>query len=286
MSGSELYLSQRDLIERAITAVCRHHHLWGDDADDFAGVVRLHCVEDDYAVLRRFQGRSSLRTYLLAVITHCFQDYRNARWGKWRPSAEARRLGPLAVRLETLVVRDGLTLDEAHETLRTNFRATESRDDIERLAARFPSRHGRSFVSVEVLDACPSADGGAEAPLHSQEVGRAAREATVVLARTLSALPPEDQLILRMRFTDDCSIADIGRALHLDQKPLYRRVERLLGELRASLEAQGLGGEAVADLFAEGGFDRLAAEAPPETGGEVRRFDRRGQTSGQIVRPQ
>src|SRR4029079_5287918 len=134
-----IYLAHRELIDRAIWSVCRRHGLSGADADDFAGGVRLHLIEDDYAVLRRFEQRSSLQTYLLAVITHCFQDFRNARWGKWRPSAEARRLGPLAVRLETMTVRDGLTLDEAYETLRTHFNLTESRQAIEVMAARFPS---------------------------------------------------------------------------------------------------------------------------------------------------
>ena len=41
------------------------------------------------------------------------QDWRNARWGKWRPSAEARRQGALATHLERLMRRDGLTFEEA-----------------------------------------------------------------------------------------------------------------------------------------------------------------------------
>src|SRR5262245_32013293 len=249
VGSEELYLSQRELIEHVITSVCRRHQLSGPEADDFAGAVRLHLIEDDYAILRRFQNRSTLRTYLVTVITHCFQDYRNARWGKWRPSAEARRLGPLAVRLETLLVRDGLSLDEAHETLRTNFQATESRETLAQLAARFPVRRGRTFVSVEVLAERPAIDAGADAPAHRRDALAAATGAAATLARALAQLPALDRLILKMRFNDDRSVADISRALHLGQKQLYRHLDQLLATLRRTLEAQGIKAAVIGDLL-------------------------------------
>ena len=120
MGSDDLYHLHRPAIEQAIRAVCRRQRLLPEDAEDFAGVVRLHLIDKDFAVLRRFEGRSSLGTYLLAVITHLGQDWRNARWGKWRPSAEARRHGPVGLQLERLIRRDGFTLDEACETLKTS----------------------------------------------------------------------------------------------------------------------------------------------------------------------
>ncbi len=56
------------------------------------------------------------------VVQRLFLDHRNRQWGKWRPSAEAKRRGPLAILLERLVVRDGWTFEQAVETLRTNHR--------------------------------------------------------------------------------------------------------------------------------------------------------------------
>ncbi|MGH8186413.1 MAG: hypothetical protein ACREUC_07605, partial [Steroidobacteraceae bacterium] len=73
----------------------------------------LKLIEHDYAVLRRFEGASSLRTYLTVVLHRVLLDQRNREWGRWRPSAAAYRNGPLAVRLERLVTRDGLTPAEA-----------------------------------------------------------------------------------------------------------------------------------------------------------------------------
>ena len=277
MGSHHTYLAHRDVIERALAFVCRRHGMTAVDAEDFSSTCRLHLMDDDYAVIRAYQGRSSLQTYLVSVITHFFQDWRNARWGKWRPSAEAKRLGAVAVQLERMLVRDGLTLDEAHETLRTNLGIDESRQALEDLAGRFPHRTGRTFVSDDAVSDRPAIDSRADAPLKQTEAAEAARRFTGLLADALGRLAVQDRLLLRMRFEDGCTVADISRALSLDQKPLYRRMERLLGELRTALEAAGLTNAVATDLLDQRGFD-LKADRDDETEiwGDVRPFDRGG----------
>ncbi|MBM4000032.1 MAG: sigma-70 family RNA polymerase sigma factor [Planctomycetes bacterium] len=49
------------------TARCRSIRLSSQDFDDLASEVFLAIVEDDYGVLRRFRGESSLATYLTVV---------------------------------------------------------------------------------------------------------------------------------------------------------------------------------------------------------------------------
>jgi len=272
-ASHEIYLAHSDLIERAIATVCRRHHLYGADAEDLASTVRLHLVVGDYAVLRQFQGRSSLPSYLIVVITRQFQDWRNARWGKWRPSAEAKRLGDLAVRLETLTVRDGCSLDDAHELLRTHHHITESREALELLAVRFPQRYKRSFVNDDVVETIASPAGTAEDDVIAGEAAASARRASDALGGAMRSLPAQDRLILTMKFEDNCSIADIARALRLESKPLYRHMEKLLAALRLALEAQGLTAEDLAVAWSRRGFDALGTR---ETWGEVRPFDRSG----------
>ena len=60
---------------------------------------------------------------------------------------------------------------------------------------------------------------------------------------------PEDRLLLRLRFWQGLSVADIAALLKLEAKPLYRRYERLMRELREALEAQGLGPSEASILF-------------------------------------
>src|SRR6185436_17582702 len=92
-----LFLSRLDVIERVTAFVCSRQHLSPSDVDDFSSHVRLKLIEDNYGIIRKFEGRSSFRTYLTVVIQRMFLDYRISAWGKWRPSAEARRRGPVAL---------------------------------------------------------------------------------------------------------------------------------------------------------------------------------------------
>src|SRR5689334_6294840 len=110
---SELLLQNLAMIQQIILTVCRRNGLDPDETDEFAGVVRLRLVEDDYAVLRAFRGRSTLKTYLTAVIMRLLLDHRRQEWGKWRNTALAERLGDAAMELERLLHRDERPLEEA-----------------------------------------------------------------------------------------------------------------------------------------------------------------------------
>src|SRR5215472_17913272 len=110
---AELFLANLQTIEGLVQMVARQQRMTWAEAEEFASIVRLRLIENDYAILRKFRGGSSLRTYLTVVIARQALDYRDACWGRWRPSRAARRLGRTAVTLERLIVRDGFTLDEA-----------------------------------------------------------------------------------------------------------------------------------------------------------------------------
>lgn len=263
----ELFLSSLPEIDAAIAFVARRHRLGRADAEDFGSEARLALIENGYSALARFQGRSSLRTYLITVIHRLFLDHRRKLWGKWRPSAEAERLGPVAVRLELLLYRDGLSMGEAVETLRLNQGVEESPDALRRLAASLPVRTMRRSVpdAEQALAGIPSAD---SASPHAELEGAAlARRAQESLTGALEALPAADRIALRLRFEDGLSVATIAKVLGQDQKALYRRFEHLLTKLRASLEGRGLLWSDVQPMV-EGGRCHLTLSigAAPEIG--------------------
>src|SRR5207245_8455844 len=86
MTREQLFLSELALIERVIAWVCTRRCLRGSDAEDFASTVKLRFIENDYEILGRFEGRSSLKTYITAVVNHLYLDFQTQRFGKWRPS--------------------------------------------------------------------------------------------------------------------------------------------------------------------------------------------------------
>jgi RNA polymerase sigma factor (sigma-70 family) len=236
-------------LDRIVASLCRRHRLNGDEAEDFGSWVHLKLLENDCAVFRKFRGESSISTYLTVVVSMLFRDYRVEHWGRWRPSAVARRLGPLAVRLEYLVYCQEFRLEQAGEVLRTSGADLSDRELAEMLAQIPPRGQPRPvLVDAEVLTPAPAVD-EADAAVQEEEEEDDRRRARHALFSAMERLEPEDRLILRLRFWEEMSVADIARGLNLPQKPLYRRIERALLQLRRELESGGLSREHVRELL-------------------------------------
>jgi RNA polymerase sigma factor (sigma-70 family) len=261
VSPEQIFLAELPRIERVIGATCRRHRLRSEEAEEFASTVRLKLIADDYAVLRKFQGRCALATYLTTVVERVFLDWRNQLWGKWRPSAEARRLGPLAVRVETLLAREGRSLPDVCQILAASpDGAGLDRAEVERIADRLPARVRRRREGVEELDRLPSPEARPDQELEAREQEAERRRTEALLAAAIARLPASDRLLVRMRVEDGSTVADIARALGLEARSLYRRLEGIYRTLRHELEAEGLRARTVVALLEDAG------EAPPETG--------------------
>ena len=113
MDAEEFYRQHLTVIGQIALSVCRRNGVDDHDAEDFASDIRLKLCDDDYAVIRKFQGKSSFTTYLTVVINKAFLDHRRPIWGKWTPSSQAKRLGVVGMLLEKLVYRDGCSFDAA-----------------------------------------------------------------------------------------------------------------------------------------------------------------------------
>src|SRR3954451_24177669 len=117
----EAFLREHLTVIREIAeSICRRNGVTAHDAEDFVSEVRLKMYENDFAAIRHFQGKASFTTYLHVVISKFFIDYRRRTWGKWTPSAQAKRLGPVATLLEKLVYRDGSPFDAACRLIEQN----------------------------------------------------------------------------------------------------------------------------------------------------------------------
>lgn len=273
MTDETLFLSNLPVIEEVVAQVCRRHRLSTAEAEDFAGEVRVRFIERNYERLRRFEGRSSLRTYITVVVQRYFLDYRNKQWGRWRPSVEATRLGPIAILLERMATRDGWAVDQAVEAIRTNY-GVEIGKDLEGLCERLAQRRPpRQRVSDEEAERLESPAPPPDANVVRAEQDFLAKRARAACARACERLTTEERLILRMYCTD-VSVADIARALHLNQKRLYRTIDRLLADLRVQLEGDGISKEDVRTLFASGALG--GPDASDEPAADERRDESKG----------
>lgn len=272
-NAESIYRAHESRIEAAIAFACRRQSLRDDEADDFASLVKLRLIEDDCRVLRAFEGRSSVSTYLTTVVLNLARDYRIRKWGRWRPSAAAKRLGTTGIRLDTLLHRDGYSLLEATEILRNNFGVDLSATEIADLAAQLPVRGKRWFEGEEALAGMAGAE-RADRALVEGEREEALRRAGEVLQQALDTLAPEDRLILKLRFMEGATVASIARSFGVEQRPLYTRIYNAIDRLRARLEAAGVDAATVmsttgwgADVlrldFGEGGEEELMERAGP-----------------------
>jgi RNA polymerase sigma factor (sigma-70 family) len=251
MNPEETYLKRLRMIERIAAFVARRHHLDASEAEEFVQEVRVRLLYDNYAIIRKFEGRSSFSTYLTTVIGRLFLQWRVERWGKWRPSAEAKRLGEKAVTLERLLSRDGFTFSEAVRILTTPESSCYTVAELEAIYLRLPVRNPRPVVvSEENVPDVITVEPDAYDRLEAGDRARVRRKVLKVIDDVIQGeMEPEDRLILQMRFWHDMSVPDIARALHLDQKKLYKRFDRLYQMLRRELEKAGISKADMTGLF-------------------------------------
>lgn len=248
MTPEQLFLDNLKLIEQVAKHACKRAHFNPQEIEEFVSTVKCKIIEGDYGIIRKFQGKSSFRTYLTIVVQHLFLDYQNHLWGKWRSSEEAKRLGPVAVQLEQLLSRDEYSFGEAIEILRTNHHVGMSPQELTDLAAKLPPRNPHPHIEGEEgLQSQPSMEKTPIEVAMAREAAEKRRWVRGLLLEALAALTPEERLIVKMleRFT----VAEIARTLHLEQKPLYRRLKGIYATLRSTLESKGVSAEDIAEIL-------------------------------------
>jgi RNA polymerase sigma factor (sigma-70 family) len=264
MTGAEVFASELALIERVTQWVCARRSLRGADAEDFASTVKLRLIEKDYEILTRFEGRSSLKTYVTAVINRLYIDFQNQRFGKWRPSAQARRLGPVALRLECLLSRDGLTFEEARAVLQNDVAMTHSPEALYELSVELPVRTPRGAARDH--DREPSDASSGFTAVEQAERRALAEKTFVALRRALHRLAARDRIVLRLHVETGLSVADVARALGEEQKALYRRRDALYKQLRLDLETDGIGGADAHELLSTLDWDSALTDVTAGSG--------------------
>ena len=237
--GEALFLEIMPRLEDLIRQTCFRRRLGTQEREDLRSLVFEHLIDRNYRVLRSFEGRSLPTTFLRTVIRRLLIDQRFRSQGRWRPSATARRLGPVGILLDQLLHRDGFTHREAIEIAQQELGEQATRSEIFEICLRLPARPPRQRageLEIETL----KAPVGTDWLLFSRErVGMAERIETD-LNEAFEALEPDERLILKLRYHDGLSVRQIGERLGLDPKPLYHLCNRCLGKLRSCLAERGI----------------------------------------------
>lgn len=245
-SPGQLSADDLALLRRAVGWTCSRYHLSREDVEDCLGDLHVKLLAHDGAVLKQYKGLSAWKTFLGTVAHNHVKDFINSLWGKSRPCEEALRLGPLAVELDRLLNREGLSQGEAVETLLSRPNVTTSRAELEAMAARFPSRSRAQVVPDAELETQPTPEDSPEQTAAKRESESVFRSMVALLHEELALLPPEDKLLLDL-WAGGTKVSSIAKLLQRDQKSLYAVRDRLLEKLR--------------ERFVEAGFDPEKAKA-------------------------
>jgi RNA polymerase sigma factor (sigma-70 family) len=250
----ELLLDHLAWISRMAGLLGRRHGFDADEIDDFRAWSTARLVADDYLVLRKFRGESSITTYLSVVISMLFRDYRIALRGRFRNSAVARRLGPVASRLETLIYRDGFTVEQAIQTLRSSGVTDLNDRALKQLASTLPQPRGRPIqVESELSDLY--ANDVTDQNVVFLDEARTAQSVRLALAEALAELSPQDQVILRLRFWHGKTITQVAKTLEVGPAYIRHRIRRQLNQLKKRLKTRGVDREALTTPSAAWDFE-------------------------------
>ena len=272
MEYQSLLVQHLGHIDRVAHGVARRHQLSATDTEELTSVVRFKLIDKDFAILRKFQGRSAITTYLTIVVERLCLDFFNERWGKWRPSSAARRLGGTAILLEQMVGRDGLTFDEAVNTLQINYGIAESREALLSILVQLPMRAVRRFAGEEELAVVASRGGAADTAFDLPEDHALAARIDTVLKAGVQTVSSRDRLLLRLRYQESMSVANIARLLNIEPRPLYNRLAEIERELKRHLSRNGIDQSQVSRVIghpavALGGLlEQLASDDPQNDG--------------------
>jgi hypothetical protein len=121
------------------------------------------------------------------------------------------------------------------------------RVELAELRAKLPTRSSRRFVSEERLEALAWREVQPDEQLEGKERVQAKQRGFALLRQAFETLTSEEQVLLRMR--TEFKVSEIARLRGMEQKPLYRRLEKINAKLRKELERHGIRRADIADLL-------------------------------------
>ena len=248
MDYQQLLLDHLDLVAQIVRMTGGRRHLSAAERDDFASFVNFRLVENDYAILRKFKNRSAVKTYLVAVIERLSLDFCTEKWGRWRPTAMAERLGPVAIILERLVTRDNHTVEEAIEIVRTSHYAGQSDAELRRIWDQLPVRMRTTEVAEEAALGVMS-DDNSEVGVDDADFRKSIERLQGALKTAFDQIAARDRVLLALRFDQEMSIIEIARLTGSSVPTLHRRFENSVKQLRLALTRAGFNPREIAGLI-------------------------------------
>ncbi len=215
-----------ELIERFLPlahSVARRYQKSGEPFDDLFQVASLALVKtvDRYDPAR---GCAFSSFAVPSIVGELKRHFRDRTWAVRPP----RELQELTLRVDRAATQLSMTLDRAPTVSEL---AAEIGTSDELVLEALQASGGRSTVSLQApvggLDARPQLQDA----LGASDNGYDQADARVWVDALMSGLPRRSREILRMRFEDDLTQAEIGAAFGISQMQVSRIIRQAIGQL-------------------------------------------------------
>ena len=200
--------------------------------------------------LRKFkpEGKASFFTWLRSVARNLCRDWRRQRLGRPRIFRSVSRLSTLDQEVFRRVHQQGMTLSETRYALDILFpKLTEARiaESVERIERCLSSRQ-RWLLSTRQVRLQPLTSPSSEEgrPIEQEipnpgpdpETVAELRERRAALTHALSQLSKSERLLLRLRYEQELSLAEVARLAKLSNaQQADRRIRKALEALRKEM---------------------------------------------------
>lgn len=218
-------------------------------ADCYLFICEQLC-QRGYRRLLQFRpdGPARFETWLSVVARNLCLDWLRSRFGRNRPFQFLEDMTPLENEVFRLHLQQGLSLDETFARLKPGNPDLTAKD-VEAADARIQQMLSprqrwllrqrsaeRETVSIGMLEEEGAVVVEPEDPHPSPELELIAGEDRQRLEKAIARLKPEQRLLIRLRFEEELSLAEIARFTGAgDAQRAHHRLNGALGELRKFL---------------------------------------------------
>ena len=243
----EKIISSSDLLVK-IETVCKRRFSAENDQNECYVYVIDSLKADNFKRLRAFKGKSKLNTYLYSLINALVIDFRRKQFGRRRIPAGVAKLGKWAETVYRFVCWQKFSFDDAYDFLRIDGLYSGSymqfMKEIEPIK-KAPCRENPVFQSIDETPESTlnniNAEGSNPLEFLIQKLDREMRiKAIKVIRETTVELSEDDQLVIRLVYGSDQSVAAAARVIGLPASTAGKHLKSLLAKYREKLLAVGI----------------------------------------------
>jgi len=229
--------AREELIERFMPlarSIALRYEQRGEPMDDLLQVASMALVH----AVDRFDPHlgNAFSSYAVPTIAGEIKRYFRDRAWAVRPPRDVQEL---TLRVDAAVERLGIELNRA-PTVAEISESVGERDEL--VLEAMQARGAYKALSFEGPTGGSEDPGALQDMLGSEDDGYAGAEARAVVDRLMRCLTPRERIVVRLRFEDDLTQAEIGALLGVSQMQISRILRKAIERLRgvAERDAPGL----------------------------------------------